>query len=118
MDPIAIFLTQLVMSLVVWTLVARYLLAYQIEQLGATTALSILLIPHMLRHLGLTFLAPGVVGSAMPEFFSTTAGIKAIHRLIKTCSSTSLFIGRENLNSSLAAGAFLLLTGMSISCSG
>ncbi len=74
MDPLTIFLIQLLMSLLVWVLAARYLALAPLDRLTAVTALSLLLIPHMLRHLGLVFLVPGVVEPSMPGFFANTAG--------------------------------------------
>ena len=74
MDPLVIFLTQLTLSLAVWIVVARYLVLKPLDNVAISLALSLLLIPHMLRHLGLSFLVPGVVGSAMPDAFATTAG--------------------------------------------
>ena len=74
MDTLTIFLSQLGLSLMVWALVARYLVAKPLDQLSTTLALSLLLVPHMLRHLGLSFLVPGVVEPTMPGFFANTAG--------------------------------------------
>ena len=62
MDTLAIFLTQFLMSLVVWGLVARWLALPWLRTLSLRVALSLLLVPHALRHLGLTFFVPGVVG--------------------------------------------------------
>ena len=74
MDTLTIFLSQLALSLMVWAFVARYLVAKPLDQLSTTLALSLLLVPHMLRHLGLSFLVPGVVEPTMPGFFANTAG--------------------------------------------
>ena len=74
MDTLIIFLTQFAMSLLVWGLVARALAFPWLQTLSLRVALSLLLIPHALRHLGLTFFVPGVVADGMPDFFASSAG--------------------------------------------
>ena len=75
MDITLIFVTQFLMSLLVWTLVARWFATPWLAQQTFQTAMMLLLVPHALRHVGLTFLVPGVVAEPMPVFFAYTAGL-------------------------------------------
>lgn len=74
MDTLAIFGTQFVLSLVVFSLVARWYVAPWLAGMAADRALALLLLPHTLRHVGLTFLVPVVAGPGMPAGFAAGAG--------------------------------------------
>jgi len=67
MDPI--FGIQVLMSFVVYILLARWYVAPRLAMLPLHAALMPLVFPHAFRHLGLVFLQPQVVGPALqPEF--------------------------------------------------
>ena len=73
MDPLAVFGTQLVLSLVVFSLVAKWYLAPWLAEKSLHEALIPLIFPHAFRHIGLTFLVPGVVADPLPSLFATPA---------------------------------------------
>ncbi len=73
MDVLAIFLLQFVMSLVVWGLLAYWLLAPWLEKKSLNEALFFLTVPHAFRHIGMVFLVPGVVARPLPESFAAPA---------------------------------------------
>ncbi len=73
MDVQAIFGLQFVMSLVVWGLIAKWLLTPWLETKSPHQALLWLILPHAFRYGGLVFLVPGVVAQAMPGSFATPA---------------------------------------------
>ena len=61
MDTVEIFGLQFLLSLVVWGLIAKWLLAPWLEKRSSRDALFWLTLPHAFRHMGLVFLVPGVV---------------------------------------------------------
>ncbi len=61
MDIQAIFGLQFLLSLVVWGVVARFLLSPRLARLPQYEALLWLSLPHAFRHIGMVFLVPGVV---------------------------------------------------------
>ncbi|MEO1169438.1 MAG: hypothetical protein AAFW97_12085 [Pseudomonadota bacterium] len=69
-----VFLTQFAISLFVFGIIVRRLALPWLDGLNARTAMTILLLPHAFRHIGLSFLVPGLVADDMPWFFSVTAG--------------------------------------------
>ena len=73
MDPVAIFGLQFFLSLVVWGLIAKWLLAPWLEKESPHNALFWLTLPHAFRHMGLVFLVPGVVAQPLPGDFATPA---------------------------------------------
>jgi len=73
MDVELIFLTQLIFSTVGFAIVALWLTGPAMAQLSRRTALMILLVPHAFRHIGLSFLVPGLVTTNIPEGFATAA---------------------------------------------
>ena len=73
METLSIFGLQLALSLTVVALVANWFVAPWLRQKPAHIALTILLFPHALRHLGLAFLVPGLVGQSLPTYFAYTA---------------------------------------------
>ena len=73
MDTLSIFGLQVVLSLTVYSLMAKWFVAPWLRQQTFHTALIVLLFPHAFRHLGLTFLVPGVVGESLPTYFAYTA---------------------------------------------
>ena len=73
MDAVEIFGLQFVLSLVVWGLIAKWLLAPWLEKKSSRDALFWLTLPHAFRHMGLVFLVPGVVARPLPSDFATPA---------------------------------------------
>ena len=73
MDTQAIFGLQFVMSLVVWGLIAKWLLAPWLAKMPSHDALFWLTLPHAFRHIGMVFLVPGVVAQPLPAAFAIPA---------------------------------------------
>jgi hypothetical protein len=72
MNPLAIFGTQFVLSVVVFSLLAKWYLAPWLAKKPVHVALSLLIIPHATRHIGLSFLVPGLTDGP-PTTFATAA---------------------------------------------
>ena len=70
MEPLAIFGTQLILSLLVYSLVAKWYLDPWLASQPVDKALMPLIFPHAIRHLGLTFLVTGVVAQPLPSVFA------------------------------------------------
>jgi hypothetical protein len=73
MDTLAIFGLQFFFSLVVWGLIAKWLLAPWLEKKSPHDALFWLTLPHAFRYMGMVFLVPGVVARPLPDAFATPA---------------------------------------------
>ena len=73
MDTLAIFGVQFSLSLVVWGLIAKWLLAPWLEKKSPHDALFWLTLPHAFRYMGMVFLVPGVVARELPGAFATPA---------------------------------------------
>jgi hypothetical protein len=73
MNALAIFGLQLVLSLILFTLIAKWYVTPWLAEKSIHQALIVLIFPHALRHVGLTFLVPGVVAQPLPTFFANTA---------------------------------------------
>jgi hypothetical protein len=73
MDVRAIFGLQFVLSVVVWGLLAQWLLSPWLEKKSRHEALFWLTLPHAFRHVGMVFLVPGVVAQPLPESFANPA---------------------------------------------
>jgi hypothetical protein len=69
----AIFGLQVVLSLVVYTLIARWYVVPRLAALPLRDALTPLLLLHAFRYLGMVFLVPTVVGPALPAAFAVPA---------------------------------------------
>lgn len=74
METLEIFGLQFVLSLLVIGLIAKWHLSPWLAGKPLEVALSILIIPHAFRHIGLTFLTPVVTGEGMPASFAASAG--------------------------------------------
>ncbi len=74
MDIQAIFGLQFLLSLIMWSLIAKWLWAPWLDNKPTHEALLWLTIPHAFRHIGLVFLVPGVVSREMPDTFANFAG--------------------------------------------
>ncbi len=73
MDTLAIFGLQFFLSLVVWGLIAKWLVAPWLQNKSPHQALFWLTLPHAFRHLGMVFLVPGVVAPTLPYSFAAPA---------------------------------------------
>ena len=70
MDSFQIFGLQVVLSLIVYALIARWYVAPRLAVLTLPEALTPLLFLHAMRHLGMVFLVPTVVGASVPGAFA------------------------------------------------
>ena len=68
-----IFGLQVVLSFVVYGLVAKWYVSPRLATLPLGAALQPLLVLHALRHMGMVFLVPTVVGPALPASFAVPA---------------------------------------------
>ena len=73
MEALEIFALQLVLSIIVYSLLAKWYVAPWLVNKPINSAITLLLIPHALRHLGLMFLVPGVNAHPLPTFFANAA---------------------------------------------
>ncbi len=73
MDTLAIFGLQFFLSLVVWGLIAKWLVTPWLATKSRREALFWLTLPHAFRHVGMVFLVPGVVGQTLPASFAAPA---------------------------------------------
>jgi len=73
MNPQQIFGLQVLLSFLVYGLVARWYVTPRLAPLPLPAALQPLLVFHALRHLGMVFLVPTVVGPALPARFAVPA---------------------------------------------
>ena len=72
MDTLAIFGLQLVLSLIVYGLLAKWYVVPWLAKQPIHQGLMLLIFPHTLRHLGLAFLVPGLVAQPLPSLFANT----------------------------------------------
>jgi hypothetical protein len=73
MEIQVIFLLQFVLSLLVVGLLARWYATPWLAQKPLEVALSILLVPHAFRHIGMAFLVPNLNQPGLPESFAHMA---------------------------------------------
>ncbi len=73
MSPQAIFLLQFILSLIVFGLVAKWILAPWLASQSQREALFWLTLPHAFRYMGMVFLVPGVVAQPLPVYFANPA---------------------------------------------
>ena len=73
MNPQQIFGLQVLLSFLVYGLVARWYVTPRLASLPLHAALQPLLVLHAARHLGMVFLVPSVVGPALPAVFAVPA---------------------------------------------
>ena len=73
MDTQAIFGLQFGLSLVLWSLIAKWWLAPWLQKKSQHQALACLTLPHAFRFMGMVFLVPGVVAQSLPHAFATSA---------------------------------------------
>ncbi|MEE8251702.1 MAG: hypothetical protein V3R24_08175 [Gemmatimonadales bacterium] len=70
MDTLAVFGLQLVLSLTVFALIAKWFVVPWLAEKPIHLALIVLIFPHAFRHLGLAFLVPGLVSEQLPSSFA------------------------------------------------
>ncbi len=73
MDTLAIFGLQLVLSLLVYALIAKWYVTPWLAEKPIHQALIPLIFPHAFRHIGLAFLVPGLVAHPLPSSFALAA---------------------------------------------
>ena len=74
MDPVMIFGLQFVLSLFVFTLIAVWYAAPWLSEKSVAAVLTILILPHAFRHIGLSFLVPNLNSGTLPGTFAAAAG--------------------------------------------
>jgi len=89
MDAQAIFGLQFAMNIIMWGLLAYWLLTPWLAKKLPNEALFFLVLPHAFRHMGMVFLVSGVVAQKLPDNFAgpaaygdLLAGLLAILALI------------------------------------
>lgn len=73
MDTLAIFGLQFLLSLIVFSVLARWKVAPWLDTLPQLQGLFWLTVPHAFRHIGMVFLVPGVVAHPLPDGFANAA---------------------------------------------
>jgi hypothetical protein len=73
MDTLTIFLTQLTLSIVVFSLLAKWFIGPWLADKPLHVALLALTFPHAMRHVGLSFLVPGLVDDSLHDSFAGLA---------------------------------------------
>ncbi len=74
-DSQLVFLLQIVLSLIVYTLVARWYLSPVLARLPLVQALTPLLLFHATRYIGATFLTPSVIDARVPVSFTVPGAV-------------------------------------------
>lgn len=99
MNTQTIFLLQLLLSVLVIGLFAKWELTQRLNKLTHNEALFWLVAPHAFRHIGLVFLVPGIVDPQLPVQFAVpaaygdlAAGLLAITALIALRSGWSIVL--------------------------
>ena len=70
MDVLAIFGLQLIFSILVWSLIAKWVVSPELKKKTLTQALFWLTLPHAFRHVGMAFLVPGIVSESLGSNFA------------------------------------------------
>ena len=73
MSSQAIFVLQLGLSLLVFGLLAKWVVSPWLANHSQREGLFWLTLPHAFRHMGMVFLVPGVVAQPLPEYFAIPA---------------------------------------------
>ncbi len=73
MDNQLIFALQFLMSLLVYTLIAQWFIKPWLAKKSNHEALTLLILPNAFRHIGLVFLATGVIAHPLPSVFAEPA---------------------------------------------
>ena len=69
----AIFVLQFVLSVTLFSLVTRWVVAPWLATQSQQDALFWLTLPHAFRYIGMVFLVPGVVAQPLPDYFAIPA---------------------------------------------
>jgi len=69
----AIFVLQFVLSVLLFGLIARWVVAPWLATQSQQNALFWLTLPHAFRYIGMVFLVPGVVAQPLPDYFAIPA---------------------------------------------
>lgn len=72
MDILAIFGLQVIFSILLWGLIAKWLFVPYLNNISNKQALFWLTLPHAFRHVGMVFLIPGIVAENLPQSFAFT----------------------------------------------
>jgi hypothetical protein len=72
MTTLTIFGLQLVLSLLVFALIAKWYVVPRLACQPLRLELMALIFPHAFRHVGLAFLVPGLVSESLPDSFAIT----------------------------------------------
>lgn len=75
MDIQAIFGLQFVTSVFVYALIARWYVSPWLAEKEIGAALTVLILPHAFRHIGLAFMVPNLNAGALPGTFAATTGL-------------------------------------------
>lgn len=67
MEALEIFGLQVFFSLLVWSLIAKWLFAPRLARESQRQALFWLTLPHAFRHIGMVFLVPGIAAQGLPD---------------------------------------------------
>lgn len=73
MNTLTIFVTQLLLSAVVFSLIAKWFVGPWLADKPLHAALIVLTFPHAMRHVGLSFLVPGLVAESLHASFAGLA---------------------------------------------
>ena len=73
LNPQAIFVLQFGLSLLVFGLLAKWVLTPWLANQSQREALFWLTLPHAFRHMGMVFIVPGVVAQPLPDYFALPA---------------------------------------------
>lgn len=73
MDSFQIFGLQVLLSLIAYSLIAKWYVTPRLAALPLHDALLPLFLPHAFRHLGMVFLVPAVVAPTLPAAFAAPA---------------------------------------------
>ena len=127
MDIPLIFVLQFSLSLLVAGLLTRWYVAPWLAEKSLEVALTILLVPHAFRHVGMAFLVPALNQPGMPTDFATAAaygdllsGILALLALIALRSHWTIaitlvwvfnIIGTVDLTNALSQDSAILFMG-------
>ena len=74
MSTSTIFLLQFALSVTVFIVIARWYATPWLAERQPSTVLTILILPHAFRHIGLSFLVPNLNSGDMPAYFADAAG--------------------------------------------
>ena len=107
MDILAIFLVQFALSFVVYGLMWKWFLASYYRSRPVEQGLTILLLPHLWHHIGLTTLVPTVVAKTMPGEFAVPVSIGDVVIIVLALASLGMLRYR-------ARGAAALIWAFSI----